>query len=105
METALITGASSGIGYELAKVFAKNKINLVLIARNGEKLQKLKQEVLEINKESQITIIVADLSVSGSSDHVFNQLQKSGIKVDYLVNNAGFGLYGKFKDTDIQKEQ
>ncbi|MDJ0625449.1 MAG: SDR family oxidoreductase [Candidatus Caenarcaniphilales bacterium] len=109
METALITGASSGIGYELAKIFAKNKINLVLVARNGVKLKNLKKEIEEEaekkNYQISVSIIVADLSATNSPEKVFNQLQKDDISIDYLVNNAGFGVFGKFQDTDINKEQ
>ncbi|MBD2385096.1 SDR family NAD(P)-dependent oxidoreductase [Cylindrospermum sp. FACHB-282] len=102
-QTALITGAASGIGYELACIFAHDDYNLVLVDRNGLKLSEMAvqfQQELEIS----VRVIVKDLSVSTSPQEIFTELQQAGIKVDVLVNNAGFGTYGLFNETDLPIE-
>jgi short-subunit dehydrogenase len=104
METVLITGASSGIGYELAKIFASNKYNLVLTARNITELNKLKEE-LEKNFNINVLVISKDLSVPGSSNDVFDEIKKAGIEIDYLVNNAGFGDFGFFYECNREKQE
>lgn len=94
-QTALITGASGGIGYELAKLFARDHYNLVLVARSPERL---KQVANELQNESGISVktVVLDLSEPWSAKSLFEQLQQEGIRVDVLVNNAGFGGFGEF---------
>ena len=101
--TALITGASSGIGLELAKLFAKDNYNLVLVARRKSQLERL---ALELSKEYSIsvTIIAKDLSLPSSPEEIFNELKEKSIHIDILVNNAGTQVYGKFHKTDIEKE-
>ena len=96
METVLITGASSGIGYELAKIYAKNNYDLVLVARRIEKLKRLKSEIEKNNFKIQIKIIKMDLSVSESPEKLFLLLKNENIKIDILINNAGMGVYGNF---------
>ena len=96
METVLITGASSGIGYELAKIYAKNNYDLVLVARRIEKLKRLKSEIEKNNSKIQIKIIKMDLSVSESPEKLFLLLKNENIKIDILINNAGMGVYGNF---------
>ncbi len=94
-KTVLITGASSGIGRELAKIFAKEGVDLVLVARRYERLYELKnglQAIYDLN----IEIIQADLSKPDFSGKIANILNSKNISIDYLVNNAGFGGYGKF---------
>lgn len=100
---ALITGVSSGIGYELSKLFAQDGYNLVLVARNE---QRLKQIADELKKDFGISakIISKDLSVAESPKEIFDELQRESIRIDILVNNAGFGVYGVFSETDITKE-
>lgn len=100
--TALITGASSGIGLEIARVLAADGINIILTARRKDRLIALKNELLEKYK-IKIDIFTADLSHSGSAEKLFNQIQKSNIKVDMLVNNAGFGIYGDFSGMDMSR--
>ncbi len=95
----LITGASSGIGLEFAHLFARDNYDLTLVARNEEKLEKLKKD-LEEKYNSNIKIIIADLSKKENSKIVF---EKSG-PVDVLVNNAGFGLTGEFAKNDLERE-
>jgi len=101
-KTALITGASSGIGYELSKVFAKNGYNLVLVARNSEKLNSISEE---IGKQHDILIKVLpkDLSKTSAAQELYNELSAEGINIDVLVNNAGIGNNGKFTDTGIEE--
>ena len=101
MKTVLITGASSGIGYEFAKIFAEKKYNLVIVARNGEKLEILKKEIFEeISKNVKITVIEMDLSQENAAKKLYNQLKSENIKADTLVNNAGIGIYGNFSEFD-----
>lgn len=103
-KTALITGASGGIGYELAKIFAKNGNNLVLVARNKSKLDELKTE-LENQFGISVYTIGKDLSESESVREVYQETARQTIKVDYLINNAGFGDLGMFTETDWKKEE
>lgn len=101
--TALITGASGGIGYELAKLFARDSYNLVLVARSTDKLAQLAAE-LEKAYQIRASVVAADLSQPGGPDQVFAATQKAGIEVDVLVNNAGFGQFGFYVETDLQEE-
>ncbi|MBV7507850.1 SDR family oxidoreductase [Bacillus sp. sid0103] len=99
-KTALITGATSGLGYEFVKLFANDGYNLVLVARNEKKLEEIQQSYINI----EVTIIPKDLSVHGAAKEVFEEMESRGIDIDVLVNNAGFGLMGKFDELDIQKQ-
>ena len=101
--TALITGASGGIGLELAEVFARNGHNLVLVARSGDKLEQLASR-LAVTYKVNSKVIVADLVQQQAPQQVFDTLKEVGLVVDVLVNNAGFGNYGYFRETDLQKE-
>ncbi|HXR03617.1 MAG TPA: SDR family oxidoreductase [Verrucomicrobiae bacterium] len=94
-ETVLITGASSGIGLELARCFAADKSHLVLVARNTKALQSLADE-LRRERGIQAMVLTADLSRPGTPARVFDELRRAGISVDVLVNNAGFGGQGAF---------
>lgn len=99
---ALITGASSGIGYELAKLFAKDHFNLVIVGRDEASLQRA-AVVLEEQGVEVITII-ADLFEPNAAADLYEQIQAKNIQIDVLVNDAGQGVYGKFIDTDLSKE-
>lgn len=101
--TALITGASGGIGYEFAKLLARNCGTLVLVARSESKLDEIKKE-LEAGAPVKIVIIPADLSLAGAADRLYEELEKERIRVDILINNAGFGVHGAFVDRDWQCE-
>jgi uncharacterized protein len=103
-KTALITGASNGIGYELAKVHAENGDNLVLVARNKSKLDELKKE-LEDKYKIEVYTIGKDLSVANSAKEVYDELNQGSISIDYLINNAGFGDYGLFAGSDWSKQE
>ncbi|MFN8488873.1 MAG: SDR family oxidoreductase [Caldilineaceae bacterium] len=102
-QTALITGASGGIGYDLAKEFARHGYHLVLVARSKEKLNQLAQELTAAHG-IQATVLTQDLGVSGAPQQIFDQIEKAGITIDALVNNAGFASYGLFYELDMQKE-
>ncbi len=99
-KNVLITGASSGIGLELVKLFARDKSNLIITARNEEKLLKIKQNI-ESEYNSEVTVISKDLADNNAPDEIYNTLSERNIPVDILVNNAGFGYYGFFAENDI----
>ncbi len=103
MATALITGASNGIGLELARIHASKGDNLVLVARNKAKLDELKAE-LENQFKVSVYTIGKDLSATNSALEVYQETTKQKIKIDYLINNAGFGDFGMFVETDWNKE-
>jgi short-subunit dehydrogenase len=102
-KTALITGAASGIGYELARIFARDSYNLVLVDRNQLKLTEIATEFQEKFNIS-LKIISKDLSRSSSPEEIFTELQQESINVDVLVNNVGFGTYGLFNETSLNDE-
>jgi uncharacterized protein len=103
MKTALITGASNGIGLELARVHASRGGNLVLVARNKSKLDALKTE-LENKYSVSVYVIEKDLSKINAAQEVYDETTGKGIQIDYLINNAGFGDFGMFAETDGNKE-
>jgi uncharacterized protein len=103
-KTALITGASGGIGYELAKIHAGNGGDLVLVARNKEKLDELKSE-LEEKHGTKVYTIHKDLSLHGAAYEVYNKVNDLNIEIDYLINNAGFGDVKHFAVTDWPKQE
>ena len=90
MNTALITGASSGIGKSIAQLMASKGINLVVTARRLEALEELKKE-LEVAHKVNVNCISLDLAKPDSAQSLFDEVQQLGIDIDYLVNNAGFG--------------
>jgi short-subunit dehydrogenase len=101
---ALITGATSGIGYELAKLFAKAHYNLILVARSGENLRATKDEIGKLNPDVHIHLYEIDLFEPKAAEKIYEMTQSSGIRVDVLVNNAGQGEWGKFTTTELQRE-
>lgn len=104
MATALITGASNGIGLELAKIHASKGDNLVLVARNKGKLDELKTE-LEAKFSVNVHTIGKDLSAPQSAKEVYEETSMQSIQIDYLINNAGFGDFGMFVDSDWNKDE
>jgi short-subunit dehydrogenase len=94
---ALTTGASSGIGKELARIHAERGGDVVAVARSEDKLAQLKQE-LESEQSCTVTIIAKDLTQPGAAKEVYDEVKAAGIEVDYLINNAGFGGRGKFHE-------
>lgn len=102
-QTALITGASSGIGMELAKIHASEGGHLVLVARGEDVLNTLKTE-LESSYGVNVTVLAEDLSVPGAARRVFDRAQQAGVEVDILINNAGFGGHGQFYQRNLEAE-
>lgn len=103
MATALITGASSGIGAALAQVFAADGADVILSARSEDKLRVLADEIRE-KYRVKARMIAADLSLPGEAKKIYDRVAKDGWQVDCLVNNAGFGVYGVFAETDWMAE-
>ncbi|MDR1518054.1 MAG: SDR family oxidoreductase [Dysgonamonadaceae bacterium] len=98
-KTALITGASKGIGLEMARLHASSKGNLVLTARSEKELLEIKSE-LEAQFPINVYVIAKDLSSPDAPKALFDEIKRQHIEVDYLINNAGFGDYGYFSDTE-----
>ncbi len=103
-QTALITGASGGIGLELARCFAADNYDLFLVARDIEKLNRAAQ-MLEAEYSVNVTSLAFDLSQPQSSQEIFAILQQKKIEISALVNNAGFGDYGFFADCELKKQE
>jgi short-subunit dehydrogenase len=103
MSTALITGASSGIGEAFAKELATRQTNLVLVARSQEKLHQLAQE-LQKQYNIQVEVIVKDLTESNATADIFDITKNQGLTIDLLINNAGFGDYGDFAERDGERQ-
>lgn len=100
-EWALITGASSGIGLELARIFAENKFDVILVARNESRLTQLADELRQ-QHQIKTRVVVQDLSLPEAAQSVFAGLQ--GTPVSILVNNAGLGYYGPFANGDLRQQ-
>lgn len=94
---ALITGASSGIGLDMARYLATKKVELILVARSKEKLEEIQESL-----PTKVTIIVADLANEQKVKELYVLVKKENI--DILINNAGFGAFGDFTDTDLNNE-
>jgi uncharacterized protein len=103
-KTALITGGSGGIGLEFARIHALKGDNLVLIARRGDKLEKVKAE-LEAAYKVGVFNIVKDLSVKDAASDVYNEVKSKNIVIDYLINNAGLGDFGLYADCNWDKQE
>jgi short-subunit dehydrogenase len=102
-EVVLITGASSGIGLELARCFAADKSDLILVARSHDALEKLCAE-LRAAHGIQASFLTADLSRPETPEKIFRELSLQNISVDVLVNNAGFGLHGEFVRLPLKRQ-
>jgi short-subunit dehydrogenase len=100
---ALITGASSGIGYELAKLFAQDGINLVLVARQHNLLTQLADELRD-SCQVEVIVIVKDLSKIEEVRTLYQEVRQLNLDIEFLVNSAGIGDYGLFIKTDWEKE-
>ncbi|MBC8054623.1 MAG: SDR family oxidoreductase [Sphingobacteriaceae bacterium] len=104
-KTALITGASSGIGYHLTRLFAKDGYNLVLVSRTEEDLWRVSDKIIAEFGTEKVTIIPKDLSIPDAAAEVYAETQKQGIEVNILVNDAGIGQRGFFWDIEFGKYQ
>lgn len=100
----LITGTTSGLGREFARIFAQNGYNIVAVARNEVLLQQQKQE-LERQFGVEMVYIVKDLSAENSAQEVYDEIKHKGIDIDILINNAGFGSFGRYVDVDWQRQK
>jgi short-subunit dehydrogenase len=100
---ALITGASSGIGLELAKIHASKGGDLVLVARREDELNKLKTE-LEAKYSVEVKVYKSDLSQPGAAKELAERLSDANIQIDVLMNNAGFGGHGRFHERNIDQD-
>ena len=103
-KTALITGASAGIGLEFAKIFAKEKHDLVITARNKTKLNELADEIKTKNNVN-VKVIAKDLSKQNAGEEIFDELKNENIVTDVLINNAGFGVFDNYWDVKLQDEK
>jgi hypothetical protein len=102
-KTALITGASVGIGRNLAEVFAAAGHHLVVTARNREQLTDLAVRLRQ-QQGVNVEVMQKDLGLAGAAQELFDQTQARGIAIEYLVNNAGFGTHGKFAESDVAEQ-
>ena len=102
-ETVLITGASAGIGRELARQFAAEKSNLVLVARRGERLEELAVALRE-QHGVETHIVATDLGRAEAPEAITDRLARDGLTVDVLVNNAGFGALGPVAELDRKRQ-
>ncbi|MBU5454477.1 SDR family NAD(P)-dependent oxidoreductase [Caproiciproducens sp. MSJ-32] len=103
-KVVLITGASSGIGLELSNIFAREGYNLLLVARNEEKLLSLKEK-LEKDYKIKVEILSKDLYKREAAEEIYNFTKEKNIQVEILVNNAGFGDFGEFSSLDLKKQE
>lgn len=102
-QNVLITGATSGIGYELAKLFAKDGYNLIISGRHQGELHNIAYELKKLNSIKVLTV-AKDLFNSNSAFEIYDEVKARGIHVDILVNNAGHGHYGEFVNTNLRTE-
>lgn len=102
-KTALVTGASSGIGLEMARVFAREGHSVVLVARNADQLEQITQELTEKYRVRALCI-AEDLTKQTAPEAVFRRVAEQEIEVEYLVNNAGTQVYGEFADNPLEAE-
>jgi short-subunit dehydrogenase len=101
-EVAIITGASGGIGYEIALLFAQQKIDIVIVARNEKKLENIKSAI-EQQYNISVFCVATDLATSDGFVDINNCVNTNKLSVNYLVNNAGFGDYGFFTERSMEK--
>ena len=100
----LLTGASYGIGYEMARLFARDHQELVLVARSGKKLQMVADELHQLGAGS-VHCLAMDLSLREAPENIWRAVAEKNLRIDILVNNAGFGDHGAFLGTDWSKEE
>jgi len=96
---ALITGATSGIGYEIAKMLAGKGINLIIVSRNTKRMNEIVSEFTNVK----VLTHTVDLSQNGSAAQLFDKINQQSLVVDILINNSGFGLLGEFYQNDVNR--
>ena len=101
--TALITGASVGLGEQFARQLSAQGANLVLVARSADKLNRLAATLRQQSKV-QVTVLPADLSSAEEVSRLVREVKSRGLKIDFLINNAGFGIFENFLDTPLQPQ-
>jgi len=102
MKTTLITGASEGIGYEFAKIFAQKGHDLILVARNENRLLSISHELSALNVS--VKYFAKDLSILENAKFIYSELKAQNVQIEYLINNAGFGINDQFVDIDWTRE-
>lgn len=102
-KTALITGASSGLGEEFTRIHTERGGDAVIVARSKDKLIVLKEE-LEEKYKVKITVIHKDLTLPNAAEEIYTEVKKAGINVDFLINNAGFGGVGIFNERELERD-
>src|SRR4051794_34742993 len=101
--TALVTGASAGLGRDYARLFAADGHDVVLVARRGDRLEQRAREIASATSV-QTHVIAIDLASPGAARQIEAEIRSRGIAIDFLVNNAGFGTTGPFADADVAKQ-
>lgn len=101
--TALVTGASEGIGREFSKILAAKGHDLVIIARNETRLEELRKELTDKHGVS-VKVIIKDLSKTNAVDEIWDEIQRDSIKITMLINNAGYAMCGSFSEMDIDAQ-
>jgi hypothetical protein len=102
-KTAVVTGASSGLGADFARILAEHGCNVVLVARRPDRLAQLQQQITTIGRVKTYAI-AADLSATGASQALHERISGLGLTIDVLINNAGFGIHGNFIDIPWERE-
>lgn len=102
LSVALVTGAASGIGQELAHLLAKDQYQLILVDQNPEGLRDFAAHLRSVHG-TEVTLITQDLAQMGAAQQVFQAVQAKGLQVDILVNDAGFGEYGMFLESSLER--
>lgn len=100
----LVTGGSSGIGKELARQFASDGYDAILVADNQQRLSAAREELTRAAPGAEITTIVKDLTAENSPREIFQEIESRGIEIDALVNDAGVGQWGRFADTPLERD-
>lgn len=103
--TALVTGASSGIGFEMTQILAEQGWDVIIVGRNEEGLEQLRVRIGEKYHCCNVYVLKADLSKDGAAQQLFQDVKDIGVNVDFLVNCAGLGDFGPFAESDLKKQE
>ncbi len=102
-KTALVTGASSGLGADFARILAGRGCNVVLVARRADRLEQLQQQLTTI-RAVKTHVVAMDLAAAGATQALYDRTRELGLNIDGLINNAGFGIHGNFTDIPWERE-